>query len=374
MSVHTQRRDGVRFFVTRSGRLTVSASFMTATLLTEILEPGGLYRIFSNGLETTLREHEDKLEIGTIDRKWADLGVHTYVKIAVLGILFLLVFRREVDSLVNTWNTDASWSHGWLIPLFSIYLINQYKKQILSITPKVSIVGLSLLVLGLIWYPMNIVHFQYGYLNPMGMIGTLGALVLFMCGWRLLRYLWLPVLFLGFAVPLPQRLYVAITMPMRQIAAAASTGIMNLVSGLEATRNGVTIDVMYHGVRLEPALDVADACSGMRLLMAFVALGVVMAYLHYRPVWQRLVLLASTIPIAIICNIVRVTITGFIYVLWEPKYAQGVYHDGLGILMLPLAFGLYGFIAWFMSSLFVEEKEVKEEVIVAKRVRQEAVK
>jgi exosortase/archaeosortase family protein len=100
--------------------------------------------------------------------------------------------------------------------------------------------------------------------------------------------------------------------------------------------------------------------------MAFFALGVAMAYLHYRPIWQRLVLLTSTIPIAIICNIARVTITGFIYVLVGPQYAQGIYHDLLGMAMLPLAFGLYGFLAWFMSNLLVESTEPKPPDIVVR--------
>ena len=111
---------------------------------------------------------------------------------------------------------------------------------------------------------------------------------------------------------------------------------------LSASVSGVVIDVIYKGVKMEPALDVAEACSGMRLLMAFMALGVAMAYLHYRPMWQRLILLSSTIPIAIFCNVIRVTVTGFIYILCDPRYAQGVWHDLLGMLMLPLAFGLYG--------------------------------
>ena len=101
--------------------------------------------------------------------------------------------------------------------------------------------------------------------------------------------------------------------------------------------------------------------------MAFLALGVAMAYLHYRPIWQRIVLLATTIPIAIFCNIVRVTVTGFIYVLLHPKYAQGIYHDILGLAMLPLAFGLYGSLAWFMSSLFIEETEAVTEDIVERK-------
>jgi exosortase/archaeosortase family protein len=101
--------------------------------------------------------------------------------------------------------------------------------------------------------------------------------------------------------------------------------------------------------------------------MAFLALGVAMAYLHYRPIWQRLVLLTSTIPIAILCNVVRVTVTGFIYVLGDPKYAQGIYHDLLGMGMLPLAFGLYGALAWFMSNLFVDEAQMQKNVVVRRR-------
>jgi len=101
--------------------------------------------------------------------------------------------------------------------------------------------------------------------------------------------------------------------------------------------------------------------------MAFLALGVAMAYLHYRPIWQRIILLAGTIPIAILCNIIRVTFTGFIYILIHPKYAQGIYHDFLGMAMLPLAFGLYGFLAWFMSSLFIEEREVAEDIVIRRQ-------
>jgi exosortase len=154
---------------------------------------------------------------------------------------------------------------------------------------------------------------------------------------------------------------------MRKLAAFIATGILNLVPQLDATVQGSTIEVLYKNVRLEPGLDVADACSGIRLLMAFAALGVAMAYLHWRPIWQRLVLLVSTIPIAILCNIIRVTITGLIYVLGDPQYAQGIYHDLLGLMMLPLAFGFYGGLAWLMSNLFVEEgEEPKEDIIVRK--------
>lgn len=294
------------------------------------------------------------VEVGR--RSWRDLDIHNYIKIAIIGILFLWLFNNEILRLVEQWS-DPNWSHGFLIPLFSLYFINQHKQEILNLKFKPSYLGLFLLLCGIVFYPLNVVHFQYGYLGPLDMIVTLGAIVWFLGGWALLKHTWLPIGFLIFAVPLPQRYYVSLTMPMRFLAAKVSAFALNLVPHMDATVNGVIIDIIYKGQVVNPPLDVADACSGMRSLLAFLALGVAMAYLHYRPLWQKLSLLASTVPIAIFCNIVRVTITGFISVLVNPKYAQGIYHDMLGFAMFAVAFILYYALAWFMSNLFIEEIE-----------------
>jgi exosortase len=303
------------------------------------------------------------------NQQWHGLGLYSCIKMAVIAGVFCFFFRNEIQSIVQEWLTDASWSHGFLIPLFSLYFINQHRNEILNIRTRPSYLGLVFLICVLSFYFLNILSPSgYAYFRPVSMIAALGAIVLFLGGWGLVRYTWLPISFLIFAVPLPRRYYVSLTTPMRQLAATVATALLNLVSGIEATASGVVIDVVYRGQRLDPPLDVAEACSGMRLLMAFLALGVAMAYLHYRPIWQRLILLGTTIPIAIFCNIIRVTVTGFIYVLIHPKYTQGVYHDALGMAMLPLAFGLYGFLAWFMSSLFVEESEMTaKDIVVAKR-------
>jgi len=299
---------------------------------------------------------------------WLELGLHNYIRILIVGGLFYNLFHSEIYKIVHRWMSDPSWSHGFLIPLFSLYFINQRKSEILNLQAKPNYFGLFLLICGLVFYPLNRANPSgYAYLQRIDMILVLGAIVLFLGGWGLIKYTWLPIVFLVFAVPLPHRYYFALTMPMRLFAAQVATALLNLVGGLEATAYGVVIDVVYKGQHLKPALDVAEACSGMRLLMAFLALGVAMAYLHQRPVWQRVVLLASTIPIAVLCNIVRVTATGFIYILIHPKYAQGIYHDFLGIAMLPLAFALYGFLAWFMSNLFVEESVAVSDDIVVRR-------
>jgi exosortase len=324
-------------------------------------------------------------------RSWRALGPHRYVKIAILGGLLGFVFRHEIAQTVHLWLTDPNWSHGFLIPLFSLYFLHQKKAQILGLEyvrdPLVELLhghrpprllpgqtrasywGLLLLLATLVFYVFNVISpAGYAYLRLMSVLLAIGAVVLFLGGRRLLYHTWLPILFLGFALPLPRRYYVGLTTPMRHLSATVATALLNTVNGIEATANGVIIDVVYNGRRLEPALDVEEACSGMRLLMAFLALGVAMAYLHERPAWQRAILLLSTAPIAVLCNVVRVTVTGFIYVLAGQEYTQGVYHDTLGLAMLPLAFGLYGLLAWFMSSLFIEEDgAVNEDVVIRKQ-------
>ena len=301
-----------------------------------------------------------------IKEKWIDIGIHNFIKIIIIGCLFYYVFYREINSIVYNWITDSSWSHGFLIPLFSLYFINQHKKEIINLHKKPNYLGLFFLIASILVYIFNIVSQSgWAYFRSLSIIMGIGAVVLLLGGWQLIRYTWLPISFLIFAVPLPGRFYRGITIPMRQLAASIAAALLNFVSEMEATARGVVIDIVYKGNPVEPSLDVAEACSGMRLLMAFLALGVAMAYLHSRPAWQRIILLVSTIPIAIFCNIIRVTITGFIYVLIDPKYTQGLYHDMLGMAMLPLAFSLYGFLAWFMSSLFYEDgKELHDDIII----------
>ncbi len=323
-------------------------------------------------------------------RTWSELGPHVWVKILLLAGLLGVLFRTEIGEMVHLWLTDPSWSHGILIPLFSLYFVHQKRHEILGLEhtcdplwerlagrrpqrllsnqTRANYFGLPLLLLILAFYVFNVVSpAGYAYLRPISMIATAGAVVLFLGGWRLVRHTWLPIAFFVFAIPLPRRYYVGLTMPMRHLSATIATTLLNLIPNLDATASGVVIEVVYQGRRLDPALDVAEACSGIRLLMAFLALGVAMAYLHERPLWQRLVLLAGTAPIAIFCNIVRVTVTGFLYVLVGQQYTQGIYHDMLGLAMLPLAFALYGLLAWFMASLFIEEDEGGVQGVVVRR-------
>jgi exosortase len=317
-------------------------------------------------------ESSETTATGTLEKaSWLDLEAHVYIKIALLAVSFCALFYHSLYRLVYNWITDPTWSHGFLIPLFSLYFLHQKKAEVLSVVPRPNYLGLAGLLACLVFYPLNLVQFQIAYFDLLILLPAMACIVLFLGGWKLFYLTCLPIGYIFFSIPLPDRLYKGITIPMRLFAADISTVVLNWIPGISATAKGAVIDVMYRGQPLVPALDVAEACSGMRLLMAFVALGVAMAYLHDRPMWHRLALLVSTIPIAILCNVVRVTVTAMIYILWDPRYAQGFYHDLLGVLMLPLAFLLYGRLAWFMANLFTEDKPETESVIVRSRATEE---
>ena len=312
----------------------------------------------SGPLDNTNTTSQEELE-------WSSLGVDVYIKIAVIAGLIYWFFNNQIYGVVNRW-ADPSWSHGFLIPLFSLYFLNQRKNEILSVTPRPSYIGLFGLISCIFFFFINRSYFHIGYFQQLVVLAAIFSCILLLGGWVLIRHTWLPTLYLFFAIPLPEVLYKKVTIPMRIFASQIAEAILNIVPDLNAKSSGVVIDIVYKGQPLETSLNVAEACSGMRLLMAFLALGVAMAYLHKRPMWHRFVLLASTVPIAILCNVVRVTITCFIYI-WKAEYAQGIYHDMLGMLMLPLAFGLYGGLAWFLSNLFVAPAQSPEEDVIVRK-------
>jgi len=300
--------------------------------------------------------------------RWRDLGIGNGLRIVLLFSLFVLLFRHELHRMVVQWRTDPSWSHGFLIPLFSLYFIHQRRERILSTHYRPQAAGGVLLVFAIAGYFYNVVSPSgYAYLRSLAMLVALVGVVWLQGGGRLLRWTWLPILYLLFAIPLPRRTYVALTLPLRRLAASVAAALLDVCPGVETSVQGVVIDIVYQGQRLEPALNVAEACSGMRLLMAFLALGVAMAYLYERPLVQRMGLLLATLPIAILCNIVRVTVTGFLYVFVHPRFTQGIYHDVLGFAMLPLAFAIHGSVLWFMNSLFESADLDDEHGAVVKR-------
>ena len=295
----------------------------------------------------------------TLTRSWDEvIPPVTRVRIAIVTGLLLLAYWGVVRSnLIARWIHDDNWSHGWLIPLFSIYFLISRREQLLNVRPKPNYLGIVVLTLSLSMYFLSAWVLRMGYPQAVSIVGAILGVTLLMGGWPVMRIAWFPILFLLFAIPLPQSMYVSMTMPLRECASTVAAAVMPLLApGLHTEAQAVVIDYSMPGYGIGQ-LNVDEACSGMRSLMAFVTLGVAMAYIHERPAWHRGVMLVCCIPLAVFCNTIRVTATGLLYVYGHRDLAQGTPHALLGVVMFAIALGLFMLIGYVLNHLVVEEPD-----------------
>jgi len=277
------------------------------------------------------------------------------VRLAIVAALVLFIYWEPIRyTLIERWITDGNWSHGWLIPAFSLYFLASRREEVLRCPLGYSYFGAAILAISLGAFFFSAWWARMAYPQALTLIGTLIGLVLLLGGWSLLRVVWFPTVFLALAIPFPHRLYFQVTTPLRIMASkAAAVFLPLLIPGLHADAQAVVIDYIRPGSP-PGQLNVEEACSGMRLLMAFVTLGIAMAYLGDRPAWQRGLMVAACLPIAVFCNIVRVTTTGYLTIMGHSDLAQGTAHQLLGMLMLLIALGLFSLLGYVLNHLFVE--------------------
>ena len=281
------------------------------------------------------------------------------LKIAVLAGILIAMNYRQFPRLFWTWVNDDNWSHGFLIPLFSLYLLYSRRDEVLQAKVRTCLWGLVALVGAALLETL-----AYADGNPwacqIGMLMVAFGLVFYLAGPEIMRLTWLPILFLAFAFPIPDIYYTRIAFPLQNLAAAASASLLQLFNVDIVVRQSSLWVVSLTGIRYPP-LQIVEACSGMRLLMAFVALGVAMAYLTDRPIWHRLILVAMAVPIAVMCNVLRVAITCTMYVIDTPQLGQKFMHDFTGMLMLIPAMAMLWGVGWLLRHLVVDVEEARSE-------------
>lgn len=282
-------------------------------------------------------------------------GRIAWAQIVILSALVGLIYWPAISDVVYKWRTDGNWSHGFLVPVFSLYFLAIHRDAWMNCPRRTNFFGLLVIIASLAMLYGAIYYGQFGYPQQVSLIPCLLGIVLFMGGWRLLREVWFPIAFLICAIPLPQAQYFSLTLPLRRLASHSGALLLGLLPDVETEVRGVVIEYDYRGD--VSALNVEEACSGMRLMMSFVTLGIAMAYLGDRPLWQRIVMIISCAPIAVFCNMIRVFITGTLYVYGYQDMAQGTMHGLLGLAMLPIALGLFALVGFVVGNLFVETDE-----------------
>lgn len=254
---------------------------------------------------------------------------------AILFALVLLIFWPNLNWLVRTWAADEFYSHGFLIPVISAYLIHR-KWHALSKLPR-SGHGWGLLVVVLsIALHIAATFLDVNFVSTFAFIGVVSGLVWWIWGWQVFRTLAFPLSFLVFMVPLGKLLVDQVAQPM-QLFGAKLAGAAAQFMGMPATIDGIKLSTP------EYTFEVAIICSGLKSAIAMLALGALLAFLVKGAWWQKLVIFVSALPAAVLANAVRIWLTLVMGRSLGEKAAEGFFHTFSGTLVFLLAFlGLFG--------------------------------
>jgi len=286
--------------------------------------------------------------------EWADVPLHAWVQVGVLAALFIALHWNLLAVMGAIARRDPDWSHAFLVPAFSLYFVHQRRQAILAADTRTCWWGLPVFLVGLAAHFLSIFPVRSIMFQGYTMIVEILGLVLLMLGPKVLKLTAFPVAYLVFGIKFSSRVWNVIAWRMQLIAAKSAVVLMTLF-GVDAEVKGSTIE-LWRGAEYLGALNVAEACSGLRMLIAFSALGVAIVYLVPRPWWARLTLLVLTVPIAIAVNVLRVTITGFLHLV-NPELSAGDFHTLIGMLMVFPAVALFLLVGWVLDHLFVAEED-----------------
>lgn len=252
----------------------------------------------------------------------------------VVGPLAYLYYPVFVD-LVAQWSTDSTYGYGYYIPFVAAYLAWDRRHAILARADESLGRGMGSSWIGYLVLLIGLGAFLAGRAGGVqiavrvSLIVVLFGLAIYLGGWRVARLLAFPIGFLAVMIPPPAGVLQQLTWPLQLFTARFSTEALQIL-GYPVLLRGIYIDLPT--VRVE----VAEACSGFRSLIALAATGVLLAYMTQARPLNRLMLVAAVIPIAIIANAVRVT---WIIVMGarDPRFFDGPLHPGSGLAVFVLA-------------------------------------
>jgi len=253
---------------------------------------------------------------------------------ALLGIALGWVYWPTLLDCFQRWTTDPRYSHGYLVPVFSAYLLWSWRQQFPKEAYRGQNWGLVLLGFGLGISFLGTYLFLNS-LNGISLLPCVAGLTVLLGGWSVLRWSWPAIAFLLFMLPLPFSVETALANPLQRIATIASTYVLQTLGFMAFSEgNVICLDEIRIGV--------VEACSGLSMLMLFFALSTALTLIIHRSRVEKGLMLLSAIPIALIANITRITVTAILHKTVGSAVADLVFHDLAGWLMIVLALGLLG--------------------------------
>lgn len=265
------------------------------------------------------------LQLAVMNRLKIAAGVLVAAGVAVL-------YRDVIVKLVTAWSTDDNYSHGFFIVPLAAYFVWERRRELLDTPVRGSAVGLIVVAGSMLVLVAGVLGSEL-FLTRISLLGTLAGSVLFMLGWAHLRKLAFPLSFLVLMVPLPAIVFNQIAFPLQLLASRAGESVLN-TANIPVLREGNVL------ILATTSLEVAEACSGIRSLVSLLTLGIVFGYFADPRIWVRTAIAASTIPVAIVSNGIRVAGTGIAAHHFGPSAAEGFFHEFSGWVVFIVAFGL----------------------------------
>jgi len=272
-------------------------------------------------------------------------------------IAFLWSYWPGFADLWNLWRRSDEYSSGLLVPFLAVYVLWSRRKTIVQCRIKPSMWGLFAFVAaqGIRLFGL---FFMYSSAERLSIVLSVAALVLLLFGWQLLRKVSTVLLFLCLMLPWPNRVQAAVTLPLQHWATSSAVFCLEMV-GYEVVREGNIINIGGASVAI------AEACNGLRMITAFFVIGGLVVLLIRRTWWEKLIVLLSSLPIALLCNTMRLAITAVFFTVLEGDYWETIFHDFGGYAMMPLALAAVIGELWLLTKLTMLPG--KEEAIIIKR-------
>jgi exosortase len=279
---------------------------------------------------------------GSVPLQWTPAA--TGVGITLLAVLGS-AYAEPLANLGHRWAHEPDYSHGFLVPVFAAYLFWTRRKSLQSPSQFATLFGVVLLAAAsaMRWFSA---HSYYPLVDAPSLIPCLAGVVLLIGGWSALSWSWPSIAFLVFMMPLPAAVATLLSHPLQRVATVCSTWLVQLC-GVPAIARGNVIWLTAGKI------GVVEACSGLRMLMLFLAITVGATFVINRPLWEKVFVALSALIIAVIANIIRITTTAVLYEYVGQQWADKVFHDLAGWLMMPVAVALLFLELYVLNKLLV---------------------
>ncbi|MBZ5561084.1 MAG: exosortase [Acidobacteriia bacterium] len=265
-----------------------------------------------------------------------------WVQAALLSVLIGLLYYSILGQLILEWWRDPNFSHGFLVPAFSAFIVWRNRRELAALPLVSSWSGLAIIIGALAMLIVGVLGAEF-FLSRCSFVFLLAGLIVFFLGWRHFRSVLFPWAFLFFMIPIPAIIFNQIAFPLQFVAARLADSLLTLL-GVPVLREGNIIQLPTI------TLEVAEACSGIRSLMSLGALAVIYGYFLEPRAFRRVLLALAAIPIAVVANGLRVMGTGLAGYYWDPEKAEGFFHEFSGwvifVISLALLLAFHAVLRW----------------------------